>query len=394
MTDNLDDYEVHEGAPPGNVIPLKSAREKQNTERSSYQIIKAISWADQPVPERKWVIPGLLPAGDASLLNGHGGTSKTQLALQISVAVVLGADVLGFLVERRGPVLFITAEEGQDEMHRRTNIILDKLGKRFQDVEGLDFICMPEEPEYIATSNRNTGMVKRTAYYEWLERTVIAGQYSLVVMENAAQLFSGSEIDRDIVQRFAAIVRRLGMRSGAAVLLLQHVSLGGLSSGDSYSGSTQWHNAFRSRFSIETPRGEDGRAFDDVRIIRGHKLNYGRKTRDVRLAVEPTGYLRLDMGAAPLEELKAQAEAEEVFLACLDSFTLQGRRVSAKPGTTYAPTMFSKAGIGQKVGRNALAAAMERLLASGRIILVPNSDVKPSKATMVLVRPHPEEHNR
>jgi hypothetical protein len=51
--------------------------------------ISAATLADRPIPVRGWHVEGLIPAENVTLLNGDGGTGKSLVALQLSVATVL-----------------------------------------------------------------------------------------------------------------------------------------------------------------------------------------------------------------------------------------------------------------------------------------------------------------
>lgn len=76
---------------------------------------------------------------------------------------------------------------------------------------------------------------------------------------------------------------------------------------------------------------------------------------------------------------------EELFLTLLRRFTAQRRDVSAKQSPTYAPAKFAETPDAKllRASSRALAAAMERLFAAGRIELVP--DGPPSKRRSKLV---------
>ena len=47
----------------------------------------------EPVPPRKWFVPGLIPSRNVTLLTGDGGLGKSLCALQLSIASVLGNSV-------------------------------------------------------------------------------------------------------------------------------------------------------------------------------------------------------------------------------------------------------------------------------------------------------------
>src|SRR5262249_37483152 len=64
----------------------------------------AAEWADRALTPRRYIGVNFLPFREVSILNGHGGAGKTQLALQIAIATVLGTDCFGFAIKEKGPV--------------------------------------------------------------------------------------------------------------------------------------------------------------------------------------------------------------------------------------------------------------------------------------------------
>jgi RecA-family ATPase len=47
-------------------------------------------WDGEPVPERRWIVEGMIPERNVTLLGGDGGLGKSLLALQLGVACALG----------------------------------------------------------------------------------------------------------------------------------------------------------------------------------------------------------------------------------------------------------------------------------------------------------------
>jgi hypothetical protein len=68
----------------------------------------------------------------------------------------------------------------------------------------------------------------------------------------------------------------------------------------------------------------------------------------------------------------AEQRADEVFLNLLDRYGQAGRNVCDKRGTTFAPALFAKEkeATSQKLNKSALADAMIRLFASGKLRVV------------------------
>jgi RecA-family ATPase len=214
-------------------------------------------------------------------MSGDGGTGKTKLALQLGVAITAGLrDWAGGVVDAEGPVIVFSAEEKLKEMHRRTLDVIESRGLSFGDLRGgLHFICDHENP-VLGAVDRN-GIVQPTTMLARLEKTVAAVRPALVIAENAADVYAGSEIDRTNVTRFMrSLLGRLTAACNSTVMLIQHPSVSGLNDGTGRSGSTAWNNAGRWRTNFTKTKDDDG----GLRQLEIVKNNYGRRVRSGRHA--------------------------------------------------------------------------------------------------------------
>jgi hypothetical protein len=100
------------------------------------QFFTATMLDGKEVPPRNWLVPGLIPAGTVTLLTGDGGTGKSLLALQLATACALGKPWLGKTVAG-GRALFVSAEDDEDELHRRLADVLDAEDASFADLDQL-----------------------------------------------------------------------------------------------------------------------------------------------------------------------------------------------------------------------------------------------------------------
>jgi RecA-family ATPase len=76
-----------------------------------------------------------VPDRTVTLLYGDGGTGKSLLALQLAAATALGVKWIG-LQPAHGPVLYLSAEDDLDELHRR-------LGRVDKGCEGPAYLLTP-----------------------------------------------------------------------------------------------------------------------------------------------------------------------------------------------------------------------------------------------------------
>src|SRR6266487_2509234 len=75
-----------------------------------------------PPPPVPWIVKGLIAQGALTVLAGAGGLGKSSLALGLAAASARGdRSYAGFSIESRLPMVYVDAENGADEMHRRAH---------------------------------------------------------------------------------------------------------------------------------------------------------------------------------------------------------------------------------------------------------------------------------
>jgi hypothetical protein len=118
-------------------------------------------------------------------------------------------------------------------------------------------------------------------------------------------------------------------------------------------------------------------------VLTVKKLNYGPTGEAVKLRFEDGCYVLQGSEPAPVRAA-ADSTAEQVYLACLDAMTIQGRHVCHAPGRGYAPKAFAEMSQANGMTWRALQSAQERLFAAGIIANVPYGP--PSKGTKQIAR--------
>src|SRR5262249_35295903 len=104
----------------------------------------------------------------------------------------------------------------------------------------------------------------------------------------------------------------------------------------------------------------------NLRTLEGMKSNYGEVGGKIDLLWQD-GVFRPINGLSGLDKLAAEQKANDVFLALLGKFEREARTVSPNPGSNYAPAIFSKHSDAMGLSKEKLRAAMDRLLAEGKI---------------------------
>jgi hypothetical protein len=325
--------------------------------------IKPISWPvkiGMYAPPRRFVAKGWIPYGCVTSLYGQGGIGKSMAAQLLATAVVTGRYWLG-IETVRCRVLALFCEDDEQELWRRQQRINGALGVEMSDL--VDF--MPDArtgQENVLAVGRD--VLQTTELFDHLTAAIAELKPGLVILDNIAQMFAGSENDRGHVTQFVNFLARLARDGDCAVVLLGHVAK---VEGSSYSGSTAWDAAVRSRLLL-AHEGER----DDRRLMLSHpKSNYSQNDsievewRDGMLhAVNQSD----DTPSGKLERGLRNGQADQAFLDALDALRERGIATSeSKQASTFAPKVIDKHELLRGFTTRDMAGAMQRLFNEGRI---------------------------
>ncbi len=325
----------------------------------------ASEFEGKQIQPRPWLVPDLVPSGTVTLLGGDGGTGKSLLALQLACAVVTGGQWLGRPVASGGAV-FVSAEDDESELQRRTDDIRHYLDQSFHDLHRMTLRSLAGEDALLARIDRATGALTPSPLYTELDKRIGGERPALVVLDTLADMFPGNENDRTQARQFIGLLRGLAIRHECALLLLSHPSQSGLNTGSGTSGSTGWNNSVRSRLYLERIVQDGYEANADARVLRTKKSNYGRTGGEIGVTWQ-AGVFAADAQETRLDRMAGNAKAERVFMTLLRLHAEQGRRVNPSGGVNYAPAVFAAHPQSEGCSKRAFGNAMEALLASKKI---------------------------
>ena len=341
-----------------------------------------------PVPAREWHVEGIIPANQVTILGGDGGVGKSLLALQLAVATAAGRCWIGRQV-REGPALYLSAEDDRDELHRRLADIATAEGLTFEHLDNLVLRSLAGEDALLAMLDRKTGALATTPLLDELDARIAEERPALVLLDTLADLHSGDENVRSQARQFIGILRGLAIRHSCAVLLLAHPSLSGMANGSGSSGSTAWNASVRSRLYLDRIV-EDGYEPDaDRRRLTVKKSNYGRTSGEIDMTWR-SGVFVPDAPQSSLDRTAVGLRAERVFLQLLRRHAEQGRRVSAQPGPTYAPSQFATHADAEGCTKRVFKVAMDKLFEAGRLRVAEHGSGAKARTHIVEVNPNEE----
>ena len=204
----------------------------------------------------RFAIEPWLPLRQVALFGGHGGTGKSSIALVIAAHVACGRPFAG-LVVRQMPVLFASLEDEHTlVMYRLKRIVRsyslppDEVMANIRLLDGANSASTLYAEEQFGQTHPTL------AYHELARRCAGAG---LVIIDNASDAFDANENHRRSVRAFIRCLAAIGRANDAAILLLAHIDKNAAkfgANGNTYSGSTAWHNSPRSRLALTDDDGD------------------------------------------------------------------------------------------------------------------------------------------
>ena len=313
----------------------------------------------------RYVIRPIVPRGFVTLLGGHGGAGKSILGETLLAHVAAGAHTWAGLQVEDGNALFVSLEDPGALVRYRLRQIAEaydlnaaKLGRRLKVVDGT-------EAAAALVSEYNDSGTRRLSPLPALEELAEAARgCSLIVVDNASDAFDANENDRRMVRGFLRLLTGIARETDAGVILLAHIDKSSAkfgSSGNSYSGSTAWHNSARSRLALVEDNG--------LIELRHEKLNLGRKAEPIALRWSDGGVL------VPVHRSANNASSNDAdgVLAAIRAASAAGADISAaRTGPTTTQTVLSTfpelpAHLKGPKGRQAFWAAVSVLQAQRRV---------------------------
>lgn len=344
-----DDYGLPatDAATAGNLSPLA--------------LIRPTQWKGVEIEPMRWLATHRVPEDDVTILAGDGGLGKTTLALQLGVSVACDlGDWLG-TTTLSGPVIFYSAEEPESEMRRRLDRVARKRGIDPDDIKRL-FFHFAEADKALLGLSTSMGTIAPTPTFQALCRSVMDVRPALLIVDSVAAVFGGNQNDRVQARTFVTMFRRLAREAGCAIVLLDHPSLSGMTSGTGRGGNMDWSNVVRSRLYLRTVEEEEA-SFRELEVV---KSNYGPAGEKVQLRWEDGSFVLKGSQSAP-QQAATFAKIDDLFLRLIEERNAQGRWVTPNKATGYAPKELATMPGAGGCTAPAFAKAMERLLASDRI---------------------------
>ena len=344
----------------------KAIASEQDAAASAFTYVSLAGLATATPAPVDYAVDGLIPRGYVTLLGGHGGMGKSMLAAVWAAHLVNGREWAGRHTAKL-PVLFVSLEDRGDLVRARLRWIADAYGLRHADIEAgvtvLDGSSGNAALFAEADGNGYRVGTEMPAMQE-VRQAVAESGAGLVVIDNASDAFLANENERRQVRSFIRVLATIAAQNNAAVLLLAHIDKSAArngSVGNSYSGSTAWHNSVRSRLALIDENGGP--------VLHHEKINLGCTQDPIRLAFNQRGVL---MPVTREAIAKTEIDDDGKVLAAIAAVIASGSPVSTSttgPCTTYH-AIEHHLGIEfvGAAGKRRVKSSVERLSAANRIV--------------------------
>jgi RecA-family ATPase len=182
----------------------------------------------QAAPEIPWIIRGLVAQSALTVMAGVGGLGKSSLALALAAASSKGATTYaGFQIQKNLRMIYVDAENGFDELHRRAHYFSCYAG--FYEFDG----DMEDHLDELSG--------------------LVGDDPAFIVLDSFRALYPNVEEDNSkSVLPALRNLQRIARRSQSGILVLHHTTKGG----GVFRGSGEFQN--RPEITVTMKRDRDG----------------------------------------------------------------------------------------------------------------------------------------
>jgi RecA-family ATPase len=365
--------------------------------------------ADLPV--REWLYGKHYQRGIVTATVGPGGGGKSSLSLVELMAMCTGRPLLDEQPEMRCRAWYHNAEDSRDEIYRRIAAICQHYDIDQGELEGWLFVTSGlDMPIKIATSSRTGTLSLDKVVAEAIIGTIANNEIAVTSFDPLVAHHAGVENatgDMDqIIREFA----RVAHTANCSIDAVHHTRKPApgqeeLSVADSR-GAGAIINAVRSArvLNVMSKSEAETAGVDDVDRRLHFRIDTGKANMAPPTASRWHKFVGVELpngdnvgiatpwafpgqeGSFSPQLVEAERAVEHVFMSLLVRFTLEGRSVSDRSGTNYAPHLFAEQAEAKvaKATKARLKAAMNRLFTAKRI-RVERKDKRGGRAGYVLV---------
>ena len=231
------------------VVDTAAAQEGKPPPRRIAKLVNGNELRALPKNKPWFFVEGAIPGRKVSLLMGEDGSGKSYLTLMLALAAATGGNWLGLKV-MRGPVVFLTAEEEEEDVWERIAAIEQTLGTGPLDLSDFHLFTIDANDDlddgYVLGSV-DKGKIQMTALWRTLLHAVDLVKPVCLMLDPLVEIFDGDEMVRAQSRQFVSPIRSSARKSNLAVYLAGHPSKASVKDKTGTAGSTGWSATSRAR---------------------------------------------------------------------------------------------------------------------------------------------------
>lgn len=269
-----------DGPPPDNEEPLP-------------QLVSLTPIPDD-LPQRPWLVDGLLMDGQVTMISGKGGEGKSLLALQLGAMVAIGVEFAWWKPREPRNVLLLNGEDDVDELRRRLaaacptmSIEPSSLTERLFSLTARSLVLLERD--------LTDGKVKTTSLYSELQRIVRENSIGLIIIDPLVETHVNlDENSNGDMKELIVKLRAMARLARIPVLVVHHSRKGAVGGDqDGARGGSALVNACRTVITLERMTLEEhgrihpAREKESYVRLAGAKSNYAGRIDTVGLSFSP-----------------------------------------------------------------------------------------------------------
>lgn len=177
-------------------------------------------------PAINWVCEPCIPAGKVAVLAAAGGTGKSFLSVVLAMHMAIGEEFGPFKPTGK-PVrtLIIAAEEDKDDIARRVSAICKALAFTPEQLKLIDdnvTVVAARGMDWRMLQYDDARNVQETSRVDYIIEQARECGAQFVVLDPLAKFNGANENDNGEMAHLMAVLDRIAVRTGAAVLVIHH----------------------------------------------------------------------------------------------------------------------------------------------------------------------------
>ena len=274
-------------------LRLLDGAQSESEAPSGLRGVELGSFMEAPASTIGYAVRPVVPRGVVTLWGGHGGAGKSISALQLVAHGACAEPWQGLEPDDYLRCVYVSLEDPGDLVRYRLRRVCESYQLNSKQVEAsVRVLECPNGKAALMTEVAHFGVRSMVETPLMIQMRRACEGADLIVIDNASEAFGGNENDRQAVRAFMGALTRIAKEFNSGLILLAHIDKAAArtsAGGNTYSGSTAWHNSARSRLAIVGVGGADGEP--ETVQIRHEKNNLGKRADPISLKWNDHGVL-------------------------------------------------------------------------------------------------------